>query len=99
MAHPAGGSVGITRSGWEGLHSEVDDLLGGGVEGRVERKQTHMSASPTQGYSLQEDLPNSTTFNNVMMLPPSFLNTADPCSGLFGQRLIAFLGEKTDPEI
>lgn len=83
MAHPAGGSVGITRSGWEGLHSEVDDLLGGEVEGQVERKQTHMSASPTQGYSLQEDLPNSTTFNNVMMLPPSFLNTADPCSGLF----------------
>lgn len=62
-------------------------------------KETHVSASSIQGFLLREDLPDSRTFHSVMMLSPFFLNTAGSCPGLFSQRLIAFLGDKTDYRI
>lgn len=54
---------------------------------------SHVSLSNAK-LLLQEDLPGYRTFHNVMLLLPSFLNTADSCPGLFSQRLITFLWEK-----
>lgn len=79
--------MGITQSEWEELRSEAADLL--------REKQTHVSVSPVQGYLLQEDLQNSRTFHSVLIPSPSFLSRADPCLGLFSQRLIAFLWKKS----
>lgn len=45
MVHTAGGSVEITPSGWEEVHSEAADLLGG------EQTDTHASLSNTRVFA------------------------------------------------